>query len=337
MASQGQDMIDALCAQRRKYQLFNKPPIRYNPPNPYPDSTQEQLNMRRKVEILKYKKNSTQGPQLTKAQKLSQMLTRTSNLSRIVCPNDKYIPVLSTASGIPGPPVYLVEDDNIPLYNYAQNTDIYGEQVQTDDDTWKLNVVTNQLILSEQDHTTFCNLIIRPLIKQPYTIFTLQTPVLFRLRGIDIPSTSNTPTITATITPTNFTSDNSFLTTYNGNPVANDSSETTFLQNNSIELNLIPSSGSSTYNYFCEAYVGFVQISKISLNTSPGFVYDFKFNYIVDYTIVNDTANNDIANNIQFELYINLDDSYINQTEQNCTITTDLTNLPDKKILFSGI
>jgi len=57
----------------------------------------------------------------------------------------------------------------------------------------------------------------------------------------------------------------------------------------------------------------------------------------VDYTIVNDTANNDIANNIQFELYINLDDSYINQTEQNCTITTDLTNLPDKKILFSGI
>jgi len=346
MASQ--DMIDTLCAQRRKYQLFNKPPIRYNPPNPYPNSTQDQLNMRRKVEILKYNKNSTQGPQLTKAQKLSQMLTRTSNLSRLVCPNDKYIPVLSTASGIPGPPVYLVEDDNVPLYNYAQHTNVYGEQIQTDDDTWNLNVFTNQLILSGQDHTTFCNLIIRPLIKQPYTVFTLQTPVLFRIRGIGMPSATNGSTITATIRPTNGGNDNSFLTTYGGNPVANNSSETTFLQNNSITSTLnVPATGSPTYNYFCEAYVGLVQFSKISLNTSPGFVYDFKFNYIVDYTIVNDTVNNDIANNIQFELYINLDESYVIQPEENCNCkssfvdnvgtTTYFTNLPEKKILFSGV
>ena len=113
--------INDLCNQRKQYLLFNKPPVRYNPPNPYPNFTQEQLNMRRKVEVLKYNKNSTQGPQLTKAQKLSQMLTRTSNLSRLVCPNDKYIPVLTSASGVPGPPIYLVEDDNVPLYNYKNN------------------------------------------------------------------------------------------------------------------------------------------------------------------------------------------------------------------------
>lgn len=333
MASQ--DMIDALCAQRRKYQLFNKPPIRYNPPNPYPDSTQEQLNMRRKVEILKYNKNSTQGPQLTKAQKLSQMLTRTSNLTRLVCPNDKYIPVLSTASGIPGPPIYLVEDDNVPLYNYAQNTDIYGEQPPDNDSNWSINVISNQLILSGQEHTTFCNLIIRPLIKQPYTIFTLQTPVLFRIRGIGIPSGTNGSTITATITPTNGSNDNSFLTTYNGNPVSTNSGETKFLQNNSITSTLNAPSTDS-YNYFCEAYVGLVKFSNISLNTSPGFVYDFKFNYIVDYDIANDTVNNDIANNIQFELYINLDDSYVIQPEENCNITTLINDLPEKKILFSG-
>jgi hypothetical protein len=333
MASQS--TITDLCNQRKQYQLFNKPPIRYNPPNPYPGSTQEQLNMRRKVEILKYNKNSTQGPQLTKAQKLSQMLTRTSNLTRLVCPNDKYIPVLSTASGIPGPPIYLVEDDNVPLYNYAQNTDIYGEQPQDNEDEWSINVITNQLILSGQEHTTFCNLIIRPLIKQPYTIFTLQTPVLFRIRGIGIPSGTNGSTITATITPTNGSNDNSFLTTYNGNPVANNSSETKFLQNNSITSTLNAPSTDS-YNYFCEAYIGLVKFSNISLNTSPGFVYDFKFNYIVDYTIVNDTVNNDIANNIQFELYINLDDSYVIQPEENCNITTVINDLPEKKILFSG-
>jgi hypothetical protein len=336
--------ITDLCNQRKQYLLFNKPTIRYTPPNPYPDYTQEQLNMRRKVEILKYNKNSTQGPLLTKAQKLSQMLKRTSNLTRLVCPNDKNIPVLSTASGIPGPPIYLVEDDNVPLYKYAQNTDVYGEQVTDDDDEWKLNTISNQLILSAQDHTTFCNLIIRPIIKQPYTNFTLQTPILFRLQGINIPSSANESTITIAITPTNNTTSNSFLSTYNGNPIANNNCETKFLQNNtnndnnSIELtlNLSPPADSSTYNYFCEAYVGLVEFSNILLNTSPGFVYDFKYNYIVDSTVTNDTINNDIKNNIQFQLYINLNDSYAIQPQQNCNITTDLTNLPEKKILFSG-
>ena len=331
--------IADLCNQRKQYLLFNKPPIRYNPPNPYPEFTQEQLNMRRKVEILKYKKNSTQAPQLTKSQKLSQMLKRTSNLTRVVCPSDKYIPVLSTASDIPGPPVYLVEDDNVPLYKYSQNTDVYGQQIEVDDDDWTLNVISNQIVSSTQEYTTFCNLIIRPIIKQPYTIFTLRTPVLFRLQGIGMPSSTTGSTITATITPTNGSIDNnSFLTTYNGNPVANNSSsKTTFLQNNSITTTLNAPS-TDPYNYFCEAYIGLVEFSNISLNTSPGFVYDFKFYYIVDYKDENDDSitDVDILNNIQFELYINLNDSYAIQPQQNCNITTDLTNLPEKKVLFSG-
>ena len=336
MASQS--TITDLCNQRKQYQLFNKPPIRYNPPNPYPGFTQEQINMRRKVEILKYNKNSTQGPQLTKAQKLSQMLTRTSNLTRLVCPNDKYIPVLSTASGIPGPPIYLVEDDNVPLYNYAQNTDIYGEQPQDNEDEWSINVISNQIVSSTQEYTTFCNLIIRPIIKQPYTIFTLQTPVLFRLQGIGLPSSTNGSIIVPTITPTNnTTNDNSFLTTYNSNSVANNSSsKTTFLHNNSITTTLNAPSTDS-YNYFCEAYVGLVEFSNISLNTSPGFVYDFKFYYIVDYKDENGVSitDTDILSNIQFQLYINLNESYVIQPEVNCNITTVINDLPEKKVLFN--
>ena len=314
--------IDTLCAQRKQYQLYNKPPIRYTPSNPYPNSTQDQLNMRRKVEILKYNKNSTQGSQLTKKEKYAQMVNGNYNLSRVVCPNDKLIPVLSTASGIPGPAMYLVEDVDVPLYNYAQNTNAYGDQLQEDDDEWTLNIDTNQLILSEyesnqlilsdQTHTTFCNLIIRPLIKQPSITYTLQTPVLFRLQGIGMHSATNGSTITATITPTNSTDVNSFLTTYNGNPVANNkSSVTTFLQNDSIKFTLSAPPNESTYNYFCEAYVGLVEFSNILLNTSPGFVYDFKFNYIINYTITNNT-NEDIMSEdssdyvTNFELYINL-------------------------------
>jgi hypothetical protein len=318
--------IDTLCAQRKQYQLYNKPPIRFTPHNPYSNFTQDQLNMRRKVEILKYKKNSTQGSQLTKKEKYTQMVNGNYNISRVVCPNDKLIPVLSTASGIPGPAMYLVEDDNVPLYNYAQNTNAYGDQIQEDDDEWILNVNTNQLILSGQDHTTFCNLIIRPLIKQPYTTYTLQTPVLFRLQGIGMPASTNDYTITAKITPTNSTDVNSFLTTYNGNPVANNnSSVTTFLQNDSIKFTLSAPPNESTYNYFCEAYVGLVEFSNILLNTSPGFVYDFKFNYIINYTITD--TNGDIMSVYSldyvtnFELYINLGASSQLKTTQDALLT----------------
>ena len=333
--------IADLCLQRTQYQLYNKPPIRFTPANPYSTSnfTQDQINMRRKVEILKYTKNSTQGTPLTKKEKYAQLVNGNYNPARVVCPTDKYIPVLSTASGIPGPAIYLVEETDVPLYNYAQNTNGYGDQIQEEDEQWLLNIDTTQLILSGQNHSKFCNLIIRPFIKYPYTTYTLQTPVLFRLQGTGMPSTTNGSTITATITPTNSSVDNSFLTTYNGNPVAkNNSSVTTFLQNDpiSITFTLDPTTSSSTYNYFCEAYVGLVQFSNILLNTSPGFVYDFNFNYIVTYNITDDTTDNDILNNIQFELYINLADSYAILPEQNCVITTDFVNLPDKKIVFSG-
>ena len=45
--------------QRRKMQLLNIPPTRYTPISPYPQFTQFQLNMRRKVEILKYSASNT--------------------------------------------------------------------------------------------------------------------------------------------------------------------------------------------------------------------------------------------------------------------------------------
>ena len=319
--------------------MYNKPPIRFTPSNPYPTFTQDQLNMRRKVEILKYKKSSTQGSQLTKKEKYTQMVNGNYNLSRVVCPDDFKIPVLSTASGIPGPAIYLVEDKEVILYNYVKNTNAYGDQVIEDDEQWLLNIDTNQLILSGQTHSTFCNLIIRPLIKQPYTTYTLQTPVLFRLQGIGMPFATNGFTIIAKIIPANFSDDNSFLTTYNGNPVANNSSKTTFVSNNSITFTLDPPTGSSAYNYFCEAYVGLVEFSNILLNTSPGFVYDFKYNYIVDYTIKDNNGDTIFANSsdyvTKFELYINLADSYVIQPEQNCNITT-FTDLPDKKITFIG-
>jgi hypothetical protein len=77
--------------------------------------------MRRKAEILKYNstKSSSQTNSLTRKQQWSQIVKG----NYTPCPVDTInIPVSTTASDIPGPPMYLYEDSNVLLYNYTNYT-----------------------------------------------------------------------------------------------------------------------------------------------------------------------------------------------------------------------
>jgi hypothetical protein len=48
-----------------------------------------------------------------------------------ICPPGTVIKTPSSASHIPGPPIYLYEDDTVPLYNFNTNIDsAYGIQNQ---------------------------------------------------------------------------------------------------------------------------------------------------------------------------------------------------------------
>lgn len=95
--------------------------------------TQQELDMRRKAEILQYNKNN--NSKLTSKQKYTQIVSsvRTRRGARDAsgndCPNDLYIPTPSSSSGVPGPVVMLTYDPEIPLYNYADNTSINSETV----------------------------------------------------------------------------------------------------------------------------------------------------------------------------------------------------------------
>jgi hypothetical protein len=85
---------------------------------PYNGSiTQEQLNMRRKAEILKY--NSTQTNSQTNAPTRKEVFSQIMRGSYKRCTVDtRSIPVSTTASDIPGKPVYLFEDTSVQLYNH---------------------------------------------------------------------------------------------------------------------------------------------------------------------------------------------------------------------------
>jgi len=68
-----------ICEQRRQFINLTVPPIRYNPISPYPTYTQQQLNMRRKAEILSYSasKSNTKTNNFTKKEKYAQLVKST--------------------------------------------------------------------------------------------------------------------------------------------------------------------------------------------------------------------------------------------------------------------
>ena len=338
--------LSAICEQRRQFQLYNKPPVRFETISPYPAFTQEQLNMRRKTEILKYNKNSTQGPRMTQRQRLAATFRGGYNAARVVCPNDYKIPALTTSAGVPGPPIYLVEDPDVPLYNYAKDTNVYAENIYEDDIEWIFTPTANQLCPNNKIFTEIAKLVIRSPIQQAYTRFTYQTPILFRLKGTAPTAKSAGATINANIGTTLM----SFQVKYNQNTLDNQTQLTSrFLQNNFISAQLVPPSGSATtFNYSCEAYVGLLEISGIILTTSPGFVYGFNIRYnslnkVANSIIGSDQEkidNNDtITSGMTFELYANLADSYILQPSVNCTLVPSsiLVSPPAKDVVFTGI
>jgi hypothetical protein len=148
-------VLAALLQQKNERKRFNIPPTRFSLVNPYrtftgqtstPNGiTQEDLNMRRKAEILKYKsKNGTQ----TASQRYASIVRGTG--SRSVATNScDQIPKPSSASGIPGPSVDLVLDPTVPLYNYNSGAVPYSNNNngQFFTDYYRFHPVQSNIIL----------------------------------------------------------------------------------------------------------------------------------------------------------------------------------------------
>lgn len=119
------------CLQRRRRNLMNKPPPRLDSlsSNPYLFFTQQQLDMRRKAEVLKYSAVSTNSKtnNLTKAEKYAQMARFSKSNSSYVrmakiqetCPVDELIKTPNYYCDVPGPYTLLYMDEKVQLYNYG--------------------------------------------------------------------------------------------------------------------------------------------------------------------------------------------------------------------------
>jgi hypothetical protein len=136
MANPNQSLIDAffaqICINRRNAQLNNVPPQRYDNllTSPYlPQNggfTREQLDMRRKAEILTYNSNRMlKANSLTKSQKFSTLVN--NNIKNVPvyknqCFTDEKGNLITTPSsscGVPGDVIDIYNDQTIPLYMFS--------------------------------------------------------------------------------------------------------------------------------------------------------------------------------------------------------------------------
>jgi hypothetical protein len=319
-----------LLNQRRTNKRNNIPPVRYTPQTPYPAYTQQQLNMRRKTEILKYNKNSTQGSRETRTERFALLTRGNYKPARLSCPSDYNVSRLSTNADVPGPSIPLIEDPTVPLYNYNKDTNAYAREVAEDDTQWSFYTEANIFCQSNNVNTTFATLNIRSPIKQPYTSFTLLTPIIFKMQGGDIKKSQSGNTVNASV------SNVSFQPFYNDNPINNNVQlNTVFLNDASINTTLNYNDANDVFDYTCEKYIGILKIENIILLTEPGFLYTFKIKYNVDITT---TADTNTKNSISFGMYLNVDDTYVISNSVNCLpLVQTPSSTSEKNISFVGI
>lgn len=312
MSTASQTQICANEANKRAAALNNIPPTRYTPISPYingsgaPSISAQQyaLNMRRKAEILQYKRfeagkqtkkqswaQIAKGAYQTKSQ--SALQAAADGASEPVCP-----PTLSTSAGVPGPPIYLYLDPTVPLYNYVV-THTYATE-NKEDPNLKWITIPVYDILSQ--NATLFTLNIQPPIDQINYTYSFTTSVGLRVEGTSInrPGTVDASGVfQVSIIPT----DISVIVTYGGfdaalrsTPIASFSSG--FLTN--VTGTTPTTTQASTF--YGEIYLGELTISNLFLATSPGYTYEITVHYAQSNSFNMSTFNSTFITGLQTRL-----------------------------------
>jgi hypothetical protein len=331
--------------QKRRFQLLNIPPVRYDnlATNPYnqinPTTgvriTKFDLDMRRKSEILKYSSNrmSTQTNSLTKAQKYTQAISgsyksrtysqtyiddNTTNGVLNTCPR---VMKPTTASDIPGPPILLYEDPQIPLYNFAGELDkpIYGiinQELNIYPMMWNNTVPVNvQNTDSISGNSTITSIyILQP--NSPTLNYTITTPISIYLTGSLKPeytSYNQANAISINIQSPKINVNYSFTSvTLNPSPTI------IFTTSPPLTLDISVNAQKSTYTASC--YLGLLTISNLILPVQKGFIYDIQVGIKYSVENINNSQYDEYCTPPKIISYLNTSQQQAAKTNVNCTL-----------------
>jgi hypothetical protein len=297
--------IIALCAQRKKQQLFNVPPSRLEIVSPYDNTniTKFDLDMRRKAEVLKYDQGNTKKNNLTKKQLFTQVMngrsapvaksyitinTDISNAVSIVlkCDNESLpITTLSSASGVPNDYINNVNtlyyDPTVPLYNYINPilTRSYGiinspfpTSVINYSNYTNVNTSTSSIPITTVEFT-------EATTNGSYTLSLSNIPLAIQIYGkIKGKGTTYRDFIKIKDIFLNVYYNSSVLIpnskyVYNLNPF-----------NTNYIVDVSNNALSPDQDTFSETvYIGNISIFNILLYSSPGYIYDFYLNFKIEY------------------------------------------------------
>jgi len=327
--TQDQAVVCNLITQRNRFLSLLTPPARYTPVSPYPTYTKTQLDMRRKVEILQYKKNTTQLYQTTKSQKWSQLANANSNRYTI-CSKNPYVASPSSACDVPGPLVYLSYDPTVPLYNYATGQNTYAMYYTSPDVTWDFKLSSDisggnmvaalegetepqegeegyEIIEYEATPNQLIGTLMIQNIKDPITTYRFTIPIGLFVTGKTMGEPSGnlvTTQITSAALKVYFYSDTvsgadpttpPLLTI----PITNSLTNTNILD---LSMSLIPTVVGG--NFSASQYIGDIIVPNIKLNTAYGFLYDFRLYAELSYQPMNDPTI--IQSSVLFGVYMNM-------------------------------
>lgn len=289
--------------QKRRAQLNNIPPIRYNNlanniyeqinPATGQSYTKFDLDMRRKAEILKYSSNRmpTQTNSLTRAQRYVQAVSgiyqqrtfsqafiaeNTENGVLQICPPGVIIQTPSSASGVPGN-MLLYDDPAIPLYNLVNTTNTSYGILNQELDPYMIawNYAYNTDASQTSSETIIFTLYMFNVASPTYT-FSFTTPFSIAFSGKWLSGITSSTNASFTIQVNNISLgvlySHSAMTLV---PVPTYSRE----YNTSISVDI---SNASTFNGTC--YFDNVTFSQIVLPSRLGYIYDVQLS--VSYNIV---------------------------------------------------
>ena len=294
--------ICAILEQRRQLAQLRKPPNRYEGlKNPYLSGvTQYQVDMRRKVEILQYKKNVSTTNLITARGRYKNVF---NSIANDICPEDLALPTLSSSSDVPGPITNLQYDASIPLYNIASTDDNYANLNQKTDTNpiFTLYAENNVLVQNETSVTIASITIDQPT--ESSTTFNIRIPIgIYISADVSGNNVYESSYIINSLT---------FGVYYNGSKVP-----TTQTQSfTSVMTRIVSTTNRATISGV--KYVGNLQISNLTLPTQPGYVYEFRMSAI---TQPNSHLSGAFTRRV-FGAFVNVsNDQFV-----NCTMTFPVT------------
>ena len=308
----------SICEQRKRQMLYNVPQIRMNLISPYPTYKQQQLDMRRKAEILKYSNmaSSTKTNNLTKAQKWAQLASGMSQSSSYTtltgyeadasgnykqyikkfgiqsCPNDDLIPTPTSSSGVPGPISYLILDESVPLYNYVSDKNrTYAFTEVESTNPWQVYISNDNKSASNTETNLFSLYLTKNVSQYSYT-YNFQIPIAIYITGTNIATSSIGKPVALRDNSLNISSV-SISVKYNNAQVILQKTPSAYLSNGARNYDLAANPApmfnydvaftptSTNDNIMFLAYSGTLNVSNLFLYAQPGYIYDIMATFYV--------------------------------------------------------